>query len=264
VKNTIYCFSGTGNSLYVARQLAVALTGTKLVPIATCNPADEDTGRSNHRIGFVFPSYYGDLPRLVRSFIEKLPLAPGTDVFCVVTMGAFGRGSIKALQDLLEEKGLKLRFGVGLGMPPNYILTYDPALFGAKSGKRIEKKLSRARKRIQKIAEDIASAKNIVETSKMSAKTLYTNVESLDADFAATEKCTACGLCERLCPVGNIKLINGKPQWQRHCERCIACISWCPVSAIEYGKVTQRRTRYRNPHITAVELAATGEPLPIA
>jgi ferredoxin len=264
VKHTIYCFSGTGNSLYAAKQLALALAGAELVSIATCNPIDEDTGGDNQRIGFVFPSYYGDLPRLVRSFIEKLPVPPGTDVFCVVTMGAFGRGSVKALRDLLEEKGLKLRFGVGMRMPPNYILSYDPALFGARSHKRIEKRLSKVSRRIERIAEDIMSNTSKVEASKLSSKTLYTNVELLDADFAATEKCVACGLCERLCPVGNIKLINSKPEWQHFCERCVACISWCPVSAIEYGKVTQRRTRYHNPHMTAAELAATGEPLPVA
>ncbi len=27
-----------------------------------------------------------------------------------------------------------------------------------------------------------------------------------------------------------------RPVWQHNCERCLACIHWCPCEAIEYGK----------------------------
>jgi len=48
-------------------------------------------------------------------------------------------------------------------------------------------------------------------------------------------------------------LENGKPEWQRHCEHCVACISWCPEKAINYGNKTQDRRRYRNPLVTVEE-----------
>jgi ferredoxin len=254
MKNTIYWFSGTGNSLFVAKLLAEGLGEARLVPMARNNSSTGPTGGDDNRIGFVFPSYYGNLPRLVRFFVESLDIVPQTDVFCVVTMGAFGKGSVKALEELLAAKGQKLRFGSGVMMPANYILRYDPALFGARSKRRVEKKLARAEKRVLNMANDIAAGTERVKSSSMTAQTLYTDVESLDAGFTVTEKCTFCGLCEKICPVGNIELVEGKPQWKHRCEHCIACISWCPTSAIEYGSVTQSRTRYQNPHIQAVEI----------
>ena len=254
MSSTIYWFSGTGNSLYAAKFLAELMGDTVLVPIAGGVPASEAVGGNGCKIGFVFPSYYGDLPRIVRAFAENLNILPETDLFVVVTMGAFGQGSVKAMKDLLSAKGLSLRCGAGVRILGNYILNYDPAMFGAKSGRRVQAKLNKADKKIRRIADDIASGKKKIETSFITAKTLYTNVAALDAGFTVTGKCTGCGLCVRVCPVGNIELVNGKPTWLHHCEHCVACISWCPAAAIEYGQKTGRRARYRNPRMKAAEI----------
>jgi ferredoxin len=254
MNNTIYWFSGTGNSLYAAKQLAAKLSDAQLVSMAHSVPASEPIGGEGCKIGFVFPSYYGDLPRLVRSFAEKLNIHRGTDLFAVVTMGAFGQGSVGAMDKLLADKGLSLRYGVGLRMPANYILKYDPAMFGAKSAERLNKKLDKADRKICRIADDILSGKHQVKTNSITAKTLYTDIAALDSAFMATEKCTGCGLCAKVCPVGNIRLADGKPEWRHRCEHCVACISWCPAAAIEYGEATKKRMRYRNPRVRAVEL----------
>ena len=249
MSTTIYWFSGTGNSLSAARLLAELMGDAALVSIAGSVPPAEAIGGEGHKIGFVFPSYYGDLPRLVRAFAEKLNILPGTDLFSVVTMGAFGQGSVKAMEALLAAKGLPLRYGAGVRMPANYILSYDPALFGIKSARRLDAKLKKADKKIRQMAEDIIGGKQLAEGSNITAKTLYENIETLDSSFTANEKCTGCGLCEKICPVQNIVMIDGKPAWQHHCEHCVACISWCPAAAIEYGDKTEKRTRYRNPRV---------------
>jgi hypothetical protein len=36
----------------------------------------------------------------------------------------------------------------------------------------------------------------------------------------------------------------------------MACLQWCPTSAIEAGKITQGRERYRHPDVTAEEMVA--------
>ena len=253
MNNTIYWFSGTGNSLYTAKMLAKALGKTDIISIANGVP-DNAVGGDGCKIGFVFPSYYGDLPRIVRDFAEKLNVLPGTNLFAVVTMGAFGEGSVKAMNELLKTRGLSLRYGVGVRINGNYILSYDPAIFGAKSDESIESKLNKADKQIEKIAEDIKSGTHKIKTSFIAAKTLYKNIASLDSGFMVNEKCTGCGLCEKVCPVKNIKITDAKPMWQHHCEHCVACISWCPNSAINNGKATEKRTRYCNPRIKVAEL----------
>ena len=257
MKNTIYWFSGTGNSLYVAKMLSNEIGETELVQITSQNSVAEAVGGSNCKIGFVFPSYYGNLPRLVYSFVESLNILPDTDIFAIVTMGAFGQGSVKAIETLLTSKGQSLRYGIGVRINGNYILNYDPAIFGAKSEKRIDAKLNKADKKVQQIAADIKSGKHQVKKNPITAKTLYTDIISLDSSFSVNETCTSCGLCERVCPADNIKLTDDKPVWQHHCEHCVACISWCPTAAINYGEATKKHTRYHNPRVKVTELEKT-------
>ncbi|MCL2099385.1 MAG: EFR1 family ferrodoxin [Oscillospiraceae bacterium] len=244
-KSLIYWFSGTGNSLYAAKKLSEALGNITLVQI-TNEPPVEPVGGDRAKIGFVFPSYYGNLPRAVRAFIEKLEFNSGTYIFSVVTMGApFGQGSIAALEKVLAEKGMKLNYGRGMLMPANYIIKYNPMFIG---------RAAKADKHINRIADEIKAQKPVIKKNSMVSDSLYKDIKSLDKDFTVSGKCTGCGLCENICPVQNIKLENDKPVWQRRCEHCVACISWCPARAIEYGGKTASRNRYCNPHIKADEL----------
>jgi len=244
----IFWFSGTGNSLYAAKQLSAHLGNPALVQITNGIPS-EAVGGKGVKIGFVFPSYYGNLPRAVRAFIEKLEIKPDTYIFAVVTMGGLGQGAIAVLSSVLAEKGLRLNYGRGITMPANYVINYNPA-DSAKS----EKKLEKTDERLTKIAADIAAETQLVKKLPIIARNLYKNIKALDVAFTANGNCTSCGLCERICPVQNIRLENGKPEWLHHCEHCEACISWCPAKAIEYGDRTQSRRRYRNPRIRADEL----------
>ena len=66
--------------------------------------------------------------------------------------------------------------------------------------------------------------------------------------FRATGACVSCGLCARVCPTGNIALADdGRPRWGDACVRCLACVHRCPARAVEYGKATERKGRYRHP-----------------
>ena len=127
----IYWFSGTGNSLYAAKQLSAALGDMPLVQI-TDEPPQAAVGGESTKIGFVFPSYCFNLPRAVRSFVERLEIKPDTYIFSVVAMGAtMGIGSISALEKGLKAKGLQLSYGRGVKMPANYVMLYNPANSGS-------------------------------------------------------------------------------------------------------------------------------------
>ena len=62
------------------------------------------------------------------------------------------------------------------------------------------------------------------------------------------------GKCAEVCPLQNIKLKDGKPVWGGNCTHCMACISYCPTEAIEYGKKSLGQVRY------TVEKALKDEP----
>ncbi|MCL2717918.1 MAG: EFR1 family ferrodoxin [Lachnospiraceae bacterium] len=246
-QSTIFWFSGTGNSLYAARKLSQELD-IALTQITEAAPSGA-VGGNGVKVGFVFPSYYLNLPRAVRTFVEKLEIKPDTYIFSVVTMGGVGHGSITAMNRALKNKGLNLNYGKGIKMPDNYVLLYNPADSVAS-----ETLLNKNDTQLRKIAAEIKSEKQAAGALPFIMNNLYKKIERLDDKFTVSEGCTGCGLCENICPVRNIRLEAGKPVWKKHCEHCVACISWCPVKAIEYGDKTQSRRRYRNPRIKAADL----------
>ena len=68
--------------------------------------------------------------------------------------------------------------------------------------------------------------------------------------FRTTGDCNGCGLCAEVCPEGNISLGEDRlPHWDKHCVQCLACIHRCPRRAIEYGTITVKKGRYRNPNV---------------
>ena len=180
---------------------------------------------------------------------EELKILPDTYIFTVVTMGGVGQGSVSSLRKVLAEKGLKLIYGKGIHMPPNYVIKYNPA-----DSIKATKTLHNVKERLRVIADEIKLGTQSVKSLPVTANNLFKNIDHLDTEFAANTDCTDCGLCEKICPVGNIRIDNGKPTWLGHCEHCVACISWCPAKAINYGNKTQTRRRYRNPRIKSDEL----------
>ena len=204
-KSTIFWFSGTGNSLYAAKCIAAELGDTRLARITDKTPSDAVGGKDT-KVGFVFPSYYWNLPRAVWAFVEKLEIKPDTYIFAVVTMGGTGHGSIAAMKKLLKAKGLRLHYGKGVKMPANYVLLYNPADSTAS-----EALLDQKDNQLREIAAAIASETRATTALPIRFGRMYKNIEQLDAKFTVGDACTGCGLCERLCSVGNIKLDNGKP-----------------------------------------------------
>ena len=247
MNSTVFYFTGTGNSLYIAKNLSDNL-GIPMYSMAVECPFKQ-IGGAGTVIGFVFPSYYGNLPRIVRNFISNININPESWIFAVVAMGGVGEGSVAALEKALNEKGLKLRYGRGLHTPANYIMMYNPASVekGAKWNIAAEKKL-------KAIANDIKVRRELIRKNPITASNLYKNIESLDAAFYTDDKCVGCGQCEKICPVRNIKITDGKPKWLHRCEHCAACIQWCPKQSIQYGKKTVKRRRYINPAINISEL----------
>lgn len=249
--NVIFYFTGTGNSLAVARDIAGKLGDTKLVPIRDAM-AQEDMDTDYERIGFVFPVYYVCVPAIVRRFIGKLNLNGPRYVFSVVTCGGSYGTTLSQMQKLVAGGGGSLNAGFYVRMPGNYIVKY-----GAYPSVLRNLIIRREKKRISGIAETIKGKRAvripggsiIIARMEDSYRKIVDNLGDMAVNFHTTDQCNGCGTCQKLCPVNNISISEKRPVWGNSCEQCMACIQWCPVQAIEYGDKTQKRKRYRNPEV---------------
>ena len=48
-------------------------------------------------------------------------------------------------------------------------------------------------------------------------------------------KCVSCGKCEKNCPVGNIRVEDGKFRFGKRCVGCMRCSFLCPTDAFFIG-----------------------------
>ena len=77
--NTIYVFSGSGNCMDIAKNIAKKLGDTDVV-LMRSTPEKTDATDSK-RVGFVFPCYAGGLPGGVEESFRAVKIAPGTYTF---------------------------------------------------------------------------------------------------------------------------------------------------------------------------------------
>lgn len=254
----VYYYSATGNSLYVAKEIAEGINDSTLMSIPRQLDQPSPTTEKDI-VGFVFPMHYFGVPPLVREFIEKLELKPSTYVFAVVTCGHHAFGSaLCQISRLLQDKGETLDAGFYIDMISNYIPLSElppPA--------RRQERLVKADEKVRQIVRMIKERQHIVEPEYFrwpcQAINSYWRSSLLprsQAKFTNSAACTGCGMCAEVCPVENIRLESGKPIWQNHCQECLGCLHICPVQSIDFGK-TQGRTRYRHPKVAAAELIQT-------
>lgn len=255
MKTVLYWFSGTGNSLVAARQLAERLGDTDLIPLATAPrtglpPAD--------RIGMVFPVLAFGPPNIVMDFAARAEFPANAYLFSLCTMGGMSGVTHTRLRKILRARGLELASGWSTTTPGNCITLYPPPAVA-----RQKKLFEKSARRMDEIAAAIREGRRgrfedswppISWLASWISPAAMKRFPREDRKFRVTEKCTHCGLCARICPVGDIVMQDGTPRWQGRCEQCFGCINWCPAAAIETGWTTQGRPRYHHPDVKAADL----------
>lgn len=234
----IFYFSGTGNSKWVAKEIAKKLDDTAVNIIKLNNIPDINNEKY---IGFIFPIYAWSVPEPIINFVKKLPK---TDAF-VYGICTCGQDTGKAMTQL--DNVYKLNSAYSITMTSNYIIASD-----VESEDKIKRKITEAYEKIGLIADEVKNNVSnysvhegvlpIIKT-KVISKGFNKFARSTKA-FFADDKCISCGKCARECPSEAIHFENGKPVWQGDCYMCLHCIHYCPKEAIQYGNKTKNRKRY--------------------
>ena len=255
MKTTIFYFTGTGNSLSIAQSLCKKLKDCELVSIASIWE-DEIIKSTSEKIGFVFPLYYAGLPKIVKDFIIRMDFSSSEYFFTVVTnAGDITDLPLYQIERILVEKSKKLNAGFFITMPNNYIIGYDvhPKEKQLEFFEKANKKTDDIAKIIELQGDSLTLDTKEDKRKRQTKfnKEFHESVNQNDKNFYSDENCNSCGICEKICPVKNIILIDGKPEWQHRCQQCLACINYCPEKAIQFGSQTLKTQRYHHPEINS-------------
>lgn len=265
----IYYFSGTGNSLVVARDIAEKMEGN-LISIPSVIDKERITTDADI-IGIIFPVYYlgtVNIPLVVQRFVMKLDEISTKYIFAVCTYGGGSGSTLTLLDEMIQASGGHLSSGFGVQMPQNAFrkpFENKTKLYNNWKEKKLdfiyEKVKAKKESRfdndglfiglvvifIEKIMKleflkpvFINPMKSTAKVSKDSDLTMSELIPLMDRSYYADENCTGCSTCSKICPVHNIEMVNNHPVWQHHCENCLACIKWCPQKAIHgYGELPE-------------------------
>lgn len=264
-KTEIFWFSGTGNSLAAAKDIAVRINA-ELTPMASLKDK-EHISSTAEAVGFVFPVYDFKAPKYVEAFVEKCEGLEDKYVFAVCTYGINPLKCLTQFSLLLARRGAVLRAGFAVMMPHNAVGNF---LFSEKYN---EKMLAAWKDRVDSVANVIGNREtHPVETSSVLTGMLLNGLffrmmkplipfllhvarhgwNSLA--FTVNDACTGCKTCSRVCPVGNITVQHEKPCWGEDCTGCFACIQWCPREAVQLGTGKIKIRRYQHPEINSSDM----------
>jgi len=274
MKVNLYYFSGTGNSLFIAKTIQegileerCAVTGIRndmdivvaILPIqkfANCKAINDQSDI----VGIIYPTYFLDAPDVVKQFARKLTIRKGCYLFLYSSYGETLGNALHNMNRLFEPGQVRANYEVVL--PDNSII------FESKKEeipKMLEAGETIIRSHAREIYHQIITPQSPYSLQHHLAANVMKPFARRGLGFKKLkvnqEKCNHCGLCEKLCPMRNISMANNlsiskTPAFGKACESCFSCVHYCPQEAIRYQRMSKKKTdfQYRHPQIRVKEM----------
>lgn len=247
MKIQAYYFSPTGGTLQVLRDFAEPL-GRQMLSVEyhsyTLPEERENMPRFDEDdvIVWATPVYAGRIPNKTLDYVRQALHADGNPAIALVTFGNRAYDNALAeLVGLMREGGMKpvgaaavvtrhaFSDTLGAGRPGRQDLTrlYDFAVqvagraLAVMQGKNIPDLTVPGEAHPEKYYSPLKT--NNAPAGFLKAK------PSCDSD-----RCTRCGECMHVCPMGSIHDHGGVPSFDGICIKCQACRRTCPVGAIAF------------------------------
>lgn len=264
-KRVVLYFTGTGNCLYVARQLAGKEGEILSIPQLMRKKQFEIEA---DEIGLVYPIYGHMPPYMVREFIKKAQLKAEYK-FAVLTYGMRKCNAVEIWDGISRKAGNVFDYIGTIVMVDNWLPNFD-----MNEQMKIDKHIP---ENLAKITCDLSNRRRWHEPVTQEEREQHEGFMSLsgldpevgflmkaDRSFRVTDDCIHCGICTYVCPRGNYQLTGQGVKMQGDCEFCFACIQNCPQRAIQFkknedgtwpdGSEKNPNARYRNENVSLMEL----------
>lgn len=254
MKIDLYYFSGTGNTAWVAHQLAerllergdgVTVVSCEQMPASVIDPAACDM------MGIAFPVHASFAPSIFRDFLRDLPPVQGKPLFVITTAGFAAGDTAWYAAKLLQAKGCAPFLMSNVMMANNLRLPLLSPL-PIPTPEEMSQKLAQAARKIDRLADRIHRRQPYVEGAGIFGRALgiiqRVSVAPFEGlafrGFYADETCTRCGWCVKHCPVENITMSDDRVVFGDACMLCMRCYSFCPSQAIQETEKTKNVKRY--------------------
>ncbi|MCK5129655.1 MAG: EFR1 family ferrodoxin [Clostridiales bacterium] len=252
MKFVIYYFSGTGNTQWVAENIEKKLKENKhdiiLYPIEKMREdvSDilQDSIETSDYIGFAYPLYGANIPRIMRNFIQEFVKTSSAypdsnaKLFLVNTYAYVnGHGIFKA-KKYFKECHLRVHGYVNFRMTNSApSKKKDRAILGENLPSDMKKKaivkienmirsFEDGRRHIQGIGPHLIMGRLIGRILRDEITSNYKNMH------VNMETCSKCMKCVRECPVGSLVYKDEQFIYLETCEACMRCYNRCSKHAI--------------------------------
>lgn len=277
----VYYFSGTGNSLHVARELQRRMPDAALIPIL--HLLHHAIGKTYaDTVGLVFPNFCLTIPIPVHDFLEKVDLSSAQYMFAVCTRGGSPSQAFDYINELLKAQGKRLNAQVNITMPWNHPLGKEnlPGTLNAERFRQLEADMQH---KLDQLSRHVLAHDEYIVADTDADIDLPPWVQAMNSlipkawnyeahrymyqdliQFYSDANCNGCGICERVCLSNKIEMSDERPLWQEaiQCYGCFACINYCPRHAIQirsrpplFRSYTAANARYHHQSITYKDIA---------
>lgn len=247
----ILYFSGTGNSRRVAGHLGRMLD-EQAKPLVEVAGGKESVLalQEKETLGFVFPVYSWGPPPVVLEALERIRIEGVPEyIYFVCTCGDDTGKTADIFRKALARKGWTCAAGFSVTMPNTYVCL---PRFDVDSRRLAGLKLKSMEGRLEFIASCVKARRHMTDCHEgifphlksYLVRPLFNRYMTSPKAFRATEACISCGKCVKVCPMHNIRLVEGRPLWGSDCTMCLACYHHCPEHAVEYGSTTKGKGQY--------------------
>lgn len=251
----IFYFTGTGNSLYVAKIL-----DSDYISIPQILNSNNLEFKAD-KIGVVCPVYGHEMPLMVKEFLRKA-IFHTKYLYVILTYGNRHANAVELAEKALGDAGKRADYITTLLMVDNFLPAFDMEE-QTKLDKGVEQQLGDIKadidNRIRKY-QDVTCKDRMAHEGYLAL--VQKKTETVWADFDFTEDCIGCGICPKVCPAGCIHMENQRAvRTGENCQACYACVHACPKAAIKMKEILgykekNPKARYRNEHIALSEIIA--------
>lgn len=265
MKTRIIYFSGTGNTKYLSGKLGESMeviTGDNVEVISIEEALNTEVESQPIMLGLGYPVYDYKPPQVFVKMLEKY--LRKQEVIGAFIFGTYATAALDAnahMMKLLDDKGIPV-YGQTTFKAPGaisylYVHKHNPLankqrIFSTNIREQVKAFAESVQKHIIKDLSLVPIKFNkLNHYHQQFSNALFGNL--FYKGLKVSEGCTGCGVCTKLCPVDNLRLLVDKVQIidGDQCEHCLKCVVNCPKKAINFT-VRKRHGDYKPAMIDAL------------